>query len=135
MTESVHGAFDVTMAPAHEEQLDDGNVVARYTLTKQYHGELAARGKGELLTAGTNVEGAAAYVGVEHVEGLLDGRQGTFLLAHKGTMAYGEQALSITVVPESGTGELAGLTGELGIDIASDGRHFYSFEYGFADRS
>lgn len=134
MTETAHGPFDVTMEPAHEQTLEDGNAVARFTMEKQYRGELQAAATGELLTAGTNVEGAAAYVGVEHVEGSLDGRQGTFLLAHKGTMAHGDQQLSITVVPESGTGGLAGLEGEVKIDIAEDGKHFYTFEYAFTER-
>lgn len=134
MTETARGSFDVTVEPEHQEKLADGNGVGRFSLVKQYHGDLEAAGKGEMLTAETPVEGAAAYVAIEHVEGTLGGRRGTFLLQHKGTMAHGEQHLAITVVPESGTGELAGLEGTVDIDIADDGKHFYTLEYTFAKR-
>lgn len=87
-----------------------------------------------MLTGETPVENAGAYVAIEHVQGTLGGRRGTFLLQHQGTMAHGEQHLAITVVPESGTGELAGLEGTLDIDIADDGKHFYTLEYTFAER-
>lgn len=134
MTDTVRGSFDVTVEPVHQETLHDGNRVGRFTLTKQYHGDLEASGKGEMLTGTTSVKGAAAYVAIEHVDGTLGGRRGTFLLQHKGTMAHGEQELEITVVPESGTGELAGLTGTAGIEIADDGKHFYTLEYTLAEQ-
>lgn len=134
MTETARGSFDVTVEPEHQEKLADGNGVGRFSLVKQYHGDLEAAGKGEMLTGETPVEGAAAYVAIEHVEGTLGGRRGTFLLQHQGTMAHGEQHLAITVVPESGTGELAGLEGTVDIDIADDGKHFYTLEYTFAKR-
>lgn len=134
MTETARGSFDVTVEPVHQEKLADGNGVGRFSLVKQYHGDLEAAGKGEMLTGETPVEGAAAYVAIEHVDGTLGGRRGTFLLQHQGTMAHGEQHLEITVVPESGTGELAGLAGTVDIDIADDGKHFYTFEYTLAAR-
>lgn len=129
MTATATGSFDVTVEPLHDEKLADGNSLGRYSLVKQYHGELEAAGKGEMLTAGTPVEGAAAYVAIEHVDGTLGGRRGTFVLQHKGTMGHGEQHLEITVVPESATGDLAGLEGALEITIAKDGKHFYELEY------
>lgn len=135
MTETARGSFDVTVEPVHQEKLADGNGVGRFSLVKQYHGDLEAAGKGEMLTGETPVEGAAAYVAIEHVDGTLGGRRGTFLLQHQGTMAHGEQHLAITVVPESGTGELAGLEGTLEITIAEDGKHFYELEYTLAEGS
>ncbi len=129
MTHTAKGDFDVQMTPASEWPLEDGNNVRRVTLEKTYRGELVATARGELLMAGAPVDGSAAYVGVEHVEGSLKGRTGTFVLAHKGVMQPGEQHLDITVVPGSGTGELAGLEGKVGIDIAENGDHFYTFEF------
>lgn len=134
MTETARGSFDVTVEPVHQERLADGNGVGRYALTKQYHGDLEATAKGDMLTGETPVENAGAYVAIEHVEGTLGGHRGTFLLQHQGTMAHGEQHLAITVIPESGTGELTGLAGTLDIDIADDGKHFYTLEYTLAER-
>jgi hypothetical protein len=84
-----------------------------------------------MLTALTAVQGSAGYVAIERVSGRLGGRTGTFVLQHSGTMTRGEQQLSITVVPDSGTGQLAGLTGKMSITIA-DGKHSYDFEYTLA---
>jgi hypothetical protein len=122
-----NGAFDVKVIP----QTDDNPVdptIGRMTLDKQYHGPLEATGKGMMLTGGTDVEGSAVYVAIERVSGKLDGQSGTFLLQHGGVMTRGVPRLTITVVPDSGTGELAGLAGKLMINIV-DGKHFYEFEY------
>ena len=81
-----------------------------------------------MLTAGTDVKGSAGYVAIERVSGTLQGRSGTFVLQHSGTMTRGAPQLSITVVPDSGTGQLAGLAGKMAIIIA-DGKHSYDFEY------
>ena len=98
----------------------------RLLLDKQYHGDLIASAKGQMLAARTGDSGG--YVAIERVSGVLQGRQGTFVLQHSGTMTRGAQQLSITVVPDSGTGELTGLDGKLAITIA-DGKHSYQFEY------
>ena len=81
-----------------------------------------------MLTATTDVKGSAGYVAVERVSGTLRGRQGTFALQHSGTMTRGAPQLTVTVVPDSGTGQLAGLSGKMAITIA-DGKHSYDFEY------
>jgi hypothetical protein len=128
MTTPAQGTFDVTVEPVADEPFPDGTSLGRYALTKTYHGELEATARGEMLTAGTPVEGSATYVALERVEGTLAGRRGAFLLQHLGTMGHGEQRLEITVVPDSGTGELVGLEGGLAITIA-DGVHSYVFEY------
>jgi ketosteroid isomerase-like protein len=123
------GAFDVKMTPLKMEEGAGADTLGRYALDKQYHGALQASARGQMLTVGTKVEGSGVYVAVEQVEGTLDGRKGTFALNHTGTMTRGTPNLSITVVPDSGTGELTGLAGTLGIRIEAGGKHFYDFEY------
>ncbi len=102
--------------------------LGRFSLDKKFHGDLEATSQGEMLTAGTETEGSAGYVAVERVTGALQGRRGGFSLQHAGTMTRGAPQLSITVVPDSGSGQLAGLAGKMGIEI-TDGKHFYDFEY------
>ena len=121
------GPFDVSITP----QDDNSGVplLNRMTLEKQYHGDLDATGKGQMLTAGTEIKGSGAYVAIERVTGTLKGRSGTFVLQHAGTMAQNAPQLTILVVPDSGTGELKGLTGKMTIMIATDGKHSYDFEY------
>lgn len=125
---TARGAFDVKVAPLATTEHADGTVLGRYALDKQFHGDLEGASTGEMLTAGTAVPGSAGYVAIERVEGTLGGRKGTFVLQHSGSMAHGSQSLTITVVPDSGTGELTGIAGALTIEI--DGKaHFYRFEY------
>ena len=81
-----------------------------------------------MLTAGTDVKGSAVYVAVEKVTGTLHGKSGTFSLHHTGIMNRGSATLTVLVVPDSGTGELAGIAGQMQITIA-DGKHCYEFEY------
>jgi hypothetical protein len=102
--------------------------LARMSIDKQFHGELEAASKGEMLSAGTDVKGSAGYVAIEKVSGTLQGRSGSFVLQHSGTMTRGTPQLSVTVVPDSGTGELKGLAGKMAI-IIKDGKHLYEFEY------
>lgn len=98
------------------------------SLDKEFHGDLKATSREQMLTAMTSTEGSAGYVAIEQVRGTLAGRRGTFALQHSGVMTRGAQRLTITVVPDFGTGELAGLTGEMGIDIVA-GQHTYHLEY------
>src|SRR5829696_470490 len=97
-------------------------------IDKQFHGDLEGASRGQMLSAGTNVGGSAGYVAIEHVTGTLHGREGTFVLQHTGTMARGAPSLSITVVPDSGTGALTGLTGTMAI-VMTGGTHGYEFDY------
>ncbi len=100
----------------------------RMSIDKQFQGDLKATSKGEMLTASTNIKGSAGYVAIERVTGTLQGRSGSFALQHSGTMTRGAPQLIITVVPDSGTGQLVGLAGKMTITIA-DGKHSYDFEY------
>ena len=101
------------------------------TIDKRWQGDLEGASKGEMLTAGTGVEGSAGYVAIETMTGKLNGRKGTFILQHNGIMSRGEGQLTIIVVPDSGTDQLAGLAGKMTIKI-ENGKHFYDFEYTLA---
>jgi len=128
MTRRAVGAFDVQVTPQKPDEYADGTTLGRLTIDKQYRGDLAGTGKGQMLTARTGVKGSAAYVAVERVTGTLHGRSGSFVLVHRGVMAGGSQELTLVVVPDSGTGQLTGIAGRMQIEIA-DGKHSYDFEY------
>jgi len=127
LTMQATGPFDVTVTPQDDKSEDP--LLNRMLLDKQYHGDLEGTGKGQMLTAGTAVKGSGAYVAIEKLSGSLKGRSGSFILQHMGTMNNNAPQLTITVVPDSGTGELAGITGKMNIRIAADGKHSYEFEY------
>jgi hypothetical protein len=122
------GAFDVKLTPQPKDDYADGAVLSRLTIDKVFRGDLAGTSRGQMLAAGTAVKGSAGYVAIELVTGTLHGRRGTFVLQHSGTMDRGAPTLALTVVPDSGSGELAGLTGAMRILIA-DGKHSYEFDY------
>jgi len=120
------GTFEVTVTPVAG---DNGVASGRMSLTKTFAGDLTGTSKGDMWTAETAVQGSAGAVAIEKVEGTLNGRRGTFTLLHQGTMRRGgEFQQRIVVVPESGTGELAGLAGTMAIRIEK-GAHFYDFDY------
>ena len=124
---SASGAFDVKLA-AQTPDHKSAPLLARMLIDKQFHGPLEAISVGQMLTAGTDVKGSAVYVAIEQVTGTLDGRAGSFILHHTGIMTRGEPKLSVSVVPDSGTGELKGITGSMNIKVEG-GRHSYVFEY------
>jgi Protein of unknown function (DUF3224) len=132
MTKHATGTFDVKVIPEGTDDKAEGSTLGRMSLDKQYHGDLDGTSKGQMLTAGTDIKGSAGYVAMERFTGTLNGRKGSFVLQHTGTMNRGALQLSITVVPDSGTDQLAGLTGKLAIIIA-DGKHSYDFEYTLPD--
>ncbi len=122
------GTFEVKLLPRAAEEGVGDPTVGRLAIDKQFHGELEATSRGQMLAAGTNVAGSAGYVAIERVVGALHGLSGTFALQHSGTMTRGVPQLVVTVVPDSGTGELAGLAGRMTIVI--DGKeHRYELEY------
>jgi hypothetical protein len=132
MTRHATGPFDVKVSPLPLAGPAEDASLGRMSIEKQFHGDLEATGAGQMLTAGTDVKGSAAYVAIERVTGTLHGRKGTFALQHQGTMTRGEPKLAVSVVPDSGTGELVGLAGTLQILIAA-GKHSYDFEYTLPD--
>ena len=132
MTNHASGTFEVKMKPqAPDDGVGDPSV-GRMSLDKQFRGGLEATSRGQMLAARTDVEGSAGYVAIERVRGTLDGREGTFALQHSGIMTRGVPQLTITVVPDSGTGRLTGLAGRMTIDSA-EGKHSYGFEYTIAE--
>lgn len=122
------GKFDVTMTPQPAEPSLGDPTVGRMALDKRFHGALEASSKGQMLTVMTLVEGSAGYVAMERVTGTLDGREGTFALQHSGIMTRGAGQLTISVVPDSGTGALTGLAGTMTIAFEGDD-HLYQFVY------
>ncbi|HXB75116.1 MAG TPA: DUF3224 domain-containing protein [Candidatus Acidoferrales bacterium] len=128
MTTHASGTFEVKLTPLALDDKSADATLARMSIDKHFHGDLEAASKGEMLSAGTVVKGSAGYVAIERVVGALHGRTGSFVLQHTGTMDCGAPQLSVTVVPDSGTGQLTGITGRMTIQIA-DGRHSYTFDY------
>ena len=128
MTTRARGTFEVKLGPLPTYNQAEGALLGRMSIDKRFHGHLDASSKGEMLSAGAVVKGSAGYVAIERVEGTLHGRDGTFVLQHSGAMTRGVPQLSVTVVPDSGTGALAGLAGRMTIAI-DGGNHSYEFEY------
>jgi hypothetical protein len=122
------GTFEVKLAPQPAAPGTEAAQLGRLSIDKRFHGDLQASSLGEMLSAGTGVPGSAGYVAIERVSGALHGRQGSFVLMHYGLMERGTPSLRVAVVPDSGTGELTGISGELTIRI-EQGRHEYAFEY------
>ena len=126
------GTFEVTLTPQPADAYADGAMLGRMTIDKRFHGDLEATSTGQMLSAMTPVKGSAGYVAIERVTGTLAGRRGSFVLQHLGTMERGAQRLVVSVVPDSGTEGLAGITGTMTIDV-SGGRHGYEFTYALPD--
>ena len=126
MTTQASGTFEVKLNPQPDDLGE--STLGRLTIDKQWQGDLVGTSKGQMLTGGDAAKGSAGYVAIEKVSGTLKGRKGTFVLQHSGTMTRGEGQLTITVVPDSGTEELQGITGKMTINI-ENGKHFYDFEY------
>ena len=132
MTVQARGTFEVQLKPQPADDKAEEAILGRMSIDKQFHGDLEATSKGEMLAVGTEVKGSAGYVAMEQVSGTLHGRSGAFALQHSGTMTRGVPQLSVTVVPDSGTNQLVGLSGQMTIQIA-EGKHSYEFEYTLAD--
>ena len=126
MTTRATGTFEVKLTPQ-----DDGPdaPIGRMTIDKQFHGDLSATSKGQMvMSSSPSVSGSAGYVAIEKVTGALHGRHGTFYLQHSGTMTRGVGELTITVIPDSGTDELVNLRGTMNIRL-DDAKHSYEFDY------
>ena len=130
MTQHASGPFDVKLTPQQpDSEVAKAANLGRMTIDKQFHGDLNATSKGEMIAAQTQIKGLAGYVAIERVTGTLKGLGGSFALQHSATMTRGVPDLSIIVVPDSGTSELKGITGKMDIIIAPDGKHSYTFDY------
>ena len=122
------GPLDVTTKakPPHLDQ--DGNKLNLNAVHKRYFGDMVGESEAQMITAYTNTPGSAGYVAVEHFVGSIGEKSGSVVLQHNGTMAKGEAKLSVAVIPDSGTGELEGISGVMEIDN-SDGKHSYTLNY------
>jgi hypothetical protein len=128
MAKHASGTFDVKITPQKDEGVGD-TTIGRMSIDKQYHGDLEGTGLGQMLAGmATEVKDSGAYVAIERVRGTLHGRSGSFAVHHRGVMTRGAQDLVITVIPDSGTDGLTGITGTMTIDIR-EGKHFYGFDY------
>lgn len=128
MTRHAQGEFEVKLAPQSAAPGIEAARLGRQTIDKTFRGDLEATSLGEMLAVMTEVRGSAGYVAMERVDGQLQGRRGSFVLQHFAFMDRGQPELSVRVVPDSGTGELAGLSGRMTIRI-EEGRHYYDFDY------
>ncbi len=127
MTQRAEGSFDVTVAPIAPHHTNDPPL-GRMSIDKVFHGDLDGTSRGEMLAVQSAVKGSAGYVAMERVTGTLRGRTGTFALMHSGVMNRGQPSLSVTIVPDSGTDGLAGISGSL--EITNDGgKHGYVLRY------
>jgi hypothetical protein len=134
MATHANGTFEVKLNPQPPVENVGDPTVGRLSIDKRFSGDLEATSKGEMLAAGTDVKGSAGYVAIERATGALHGRIGSFALQHSGVMTRGAPELSITVVPDSGTGQLIGLAGKMTITIV-EGKHSYEFEYTLEESS
>src|SRR6266404_4504513 len=126
MTQHATGTFEVKLTPQDDKSEDKS--IGRMAIDKQWQGDLAGTSKGQMLTGGDVTTGSAGYVAIEKFTGTVNGRKGSFILQHSATMTRGVGQLTITVVPDSGTDQLKGISGKLGIKI-ENGKHFYEFDY------
>jgi Protein of unknown function (DUF3224) len=124
------GTFEVKIGSLPQYNTSEGAKLARMSIDKQFRGDIVGTSQGEMLSAGTGTKGSAGYVAIERVTGRLNDRSGSFVLQHNATMTRGAPYLNIVVIPDSGTGELAGLSGTMHI-VIDKGSHSYEFEYSF----
>jgi hypothetical protein len=131
MAKHASGMFEVKLDPQAEDKAE-GSSLGRMSIEKKFHGDLEGASKGQMLSALTEVKSSAGYVAIERVSGTLHGRSGSFVLQHNGVVTAGSQQLTIAVVPDSGSGRLIGLAGQMTIKIA-DGKHWYDLDYTLPD--
>ena len=129
MTKHASGTFEVKVTPQKPDNKEAERAnLERLSIDKEFHGDLEGASAGEMLATWSEVKGSGGYVALERLSATLEGRKGTFVLQHSGTMTHNTPQMSVTVVPDSGTGELAGLAGSMTIKIEA-GKHFYEFHY------
>ena len=128
MKRRANGTFEVKLTPKPADDYFDATTLARLTLDKEFRGDLEGTSKGQMLSAGTPIRNSAGYVAIERVNGTLQGRAGSFILQHSGTMNRGAPSLVVSIVPDSGSGALEGISGTMTIDL-SGGKHAYTLDY------
>ena len=126
------GTFEVNMEPEPPFLEQDGVTLNRYVVRKEFSGDMAGTSEAQMLAAFTRTPGSAGYVAIEHFSGSVDGKSGSFVLQHNGVMNRGDAQLTVTIVPDSGTGELTRHLGDYGDSTTTRGRHSYILAYGYA---
>lgn len=135
MSGQATGTFEVKVTPLPEDEKVTGVKVGRLAIDKEWSGDIVGTSRGEMMTGETQVKGSGGYVAIEVMSVSVKGRRGTFTLMHHATMkSGGDFQMLITVIPDSGTGDLAGLAGRLTLDLAG-GKHAYAFEYTLPEAS
>lgn len=128
MTALARGTFEVSVVPIPGPSEPSIWTPGRMALEKRFQGELVATSQGEMMSV-LDPHGSGGYAALERVQGVLQGRRGSFVLLHHGLMTQRVPGdWSVVVVPGSGTGELEGLSGRMTITITGKA-HVYSFEY------
>ncbi len=122
------GTFEVNMEPEPPFLEQDGVTLNRNAVRKEFSGDMAGTSEAQMLAAFTGTPGSAGYVAIEHFTGSVDGKSGSFVLQHNGVMNKGDAQLTVTIVPDSGTGGLARISGTMEIDN-DDGQHSYVLDY------
>ncbi len=125
---TARGPMDVDMQPEPPFLEEHGMTLSRNAVSKTFHGEMAGTSEAQMLAAFTRTPGSAGYVAIEHFTGSVEGRSGSFVLQHSGIMNRGDAQLTVTIVPDSGSGDLTGISGTLDIDNI-DGQHTYALTY------
>lgn len=130
MSTSAKGTFEITSTPHPPDTMTPGLDAMRITFHKTFSGGLQGTSVVEMLGMMDRDLGSGAYVALERFTGTVDGRTGSFSLQHSSSMKRGRPEQRIAVVPDSGTGDLQGLTGTMTIDIVEK-QHHYTFEHTF----
>ncbi len=125
---NIKGTFEVKMSAEPPFDTADGVTLGRASFDKQFFGPLTATSKVQMLAARTPIADSAGYVAIERITGAIDGKNGSFVAVHMGLADRGKRTLKIHVVPDSGTGELVGMSGTMSIEI-TDGKHIYELDY------
>ena len=128
MKRRASGTFEVKLNPQPADDYADATALARMTIDKEFRGDLEGTSKGQMLSAATPIRNSAGYVAIERVTGTLQGRSGSFILQHSGTMNRGAPSLVVSIVPDSGAGGLEGISGTMTIDLGG-GKHAYTLDY------
>ena len=125
---TARGPMEVNMQPEPPFLEQDGLTLNRNAVTKTFHGDMAGTSEAQMIAAFTATPGSAGYVAIEHFTGSVGGKSGSFVMQHSGTMNRGDARLTVSIVPDSGSGDLAGISGTMEIDNA-DGQHSYVLDY------
>ena len=125
---TARGLFEVNIEPEQPYLERDGVTLNRNVVHKEFSGDVVGTSEAQMIAAVTGTPGSAGYVAIDHFTGSIDGKSGSFVLQHSGVMNRGDAQLTVIIVPDSGTGELAGISGTLEIDN-DEGQHSYVLEY------